>query len=87
MRLIDADEIKKSLYIDTTGWEPGGTHPKIVEEEDIDNCQTIDAIPVSWIEEYRDGCYERSLYESEKTEDYSAIQMMLDDWKESEKAK
>lgn len=48
MRLIDADELKKKLYKDTTGWSHG-EHPLIVEESDIDDCETIDAIPISFI--------------------------------------
>lgn len=49
MRPIDADELKKKLYKDTTGWSHG-EHPMIVEESDIDACETIEAIPVSWID-------------------------------------
>lgn len=33
MRPIDADELKKKLYKDTTGWSHG-EHPMVIENDD-----------------------------------------------------
>lgn len=68
MRLIDADELKKKLYKDTTGWSHG-EHPMVIEADDIDDAPTVDAEPVKhahWIHHHdvehygkSDGAYWR----------------------------
>jgi exonuclease I len=44
-RLIDADELKKSLYKSSCEWTHG-EHPMILEESDIDNAPTVSAVEV-----------------------------------------
>lgn len=43
MRLIDADKLKERLYVAKEVWSHR-THPKILEEEDIDDMPTIDPL-------------------------------------------
>lgn len=45
MRLIDADELKKQSY-ESSEWDGGGFHQRVVDESDIDDAPTIDAVPV-----------------------------------------
>lgn len=43
MRLIDADELKKKLYTARELWSHG-KHPRVVEEDDIDEMPTVDLV-------------------------------------------
>jgi hypothetical protein len=84
MRLIDADKLFTWLVSSWRNKYPigDGSQFDIVHiyeiKEEIDNAETVDAIPIKWIEQYigkeikRYGC---------KIPETNSIQNMLNDWR------
>ena len=80
MRLIDADELKKQSY-ESSEWDGGGFHQRVVDESDIDDAPTVDAVPYEivkeWLEEIdkkldnlfeKVGCNTEHIKDGEKNE-------------------
>lgn len=69
MRLIDANDLKKNFI--------GKKYGVKAIEYQIENAQTIDAVPIEWIKRYakKGGRIANILFPFE-------IEMMLEDWEE-----
>lgn len=76
MRLIDADKLEYSFVSDDDG---DGDFP-VVEEDDIINAPTVEAIPVEWLEDKE--------LEYRTTGDKlmsDAFAVVIEDWKKEQK--
>lgn len=77
MRLIDADGIEyESVAIEERG---GFRATDIVEQKDIDEMPTIEAIPIEWIEEW----YKKKADKPFVADDVS-VRLLLRDWREEQ---
>ena len=83
MRLIDADKLKKELEENKTSYEISDVDERQNEVidwciKDVDNAQTIEAIPVEWVVNW---LTRQHIPATHTCDDYYAVEMMLDDWR------
>lgn len=78
MRLIDADKLEEKIDDISRGY----TSVYGVEEDDIYNAETIEAIPVDWLMKKADWCDKNNgIFVS------GAIRSAVDAWREEQKNK
>lgn len=70
MKLIDADELMEKIY-------SVKYLRKIKSKQLIDECETVDAIPIEWLKKYRQK--KKRMYGG--VDVYSSIKNIINDWR------
>lgn len=81
MRLINADELKERIAIDSDLVEmcDGSMVPCIDFEYNIDFAPTVDAIPIEWLDMFMQR------YKIQGDDEYKLLHFMVTEWKKWEK--